>query len=286
MVHPGVETLLDQFDQAGGHQVIVVHGFGVIADGGRVAHDNEDIAQAEGMGSQQVALDAQQVAAPGGKMQRGLNPHLALDHIADRPGGHAHVRHRAVSHVDHIRAGLLEQGSPGDEFMGGEAARRIHLGGNDKFAFGQLLRQFGGRLSFELKTSEVSKTSEVWRTCIPQPCGFASRALRMAAIWLRGGAAAAADDAGSGFAESQGIIAEVIRVGRVHDAPADLFRPAGVGLDPDLCLRDGCAHRFEQAQQLRRAARAVDTDHVRPGLHQGAGPPFQASRPGRCGRRV
>ncbi len=46
-----------------------------------------------------------------------------------------------------------------------------------------------------------------------------------------GGAAAAADQAGAGFAKGQGILAKIIGVGRVHDAPADLLGPAGVGHD-------------------------------------------------------
>ena len=45
----------------------------------------------------------------------------------------------------------------------------------------------------------------------------------------RGRPAAAADQVSAGLAEGQGVLAEIVRVGRVHDAPADLLRPTGVG---------------------------------------------------------
>ena len=155
MIHTGIKTLFDEFDQAGGYQIVVIHGFGVIPHRGRIAHDHEDIAQAEGMGSQQVALDTQQVAPTCREMQGGFHANLMLDDIADRPGRHAHARHGTIGHIDHIRAGFLEQGSPGDEFMGGEAARRVHFGGNDKFPFAPV---FGpaGRAVRPSETSEVS----------------------------------------------------------------------------------------------------------------------------------
>ena len=76
MVHPGVEALLDQLDQAGGHQVVIVHRFGIIADGGRVAHHHEDVAHAQGMRCQQIALHAQQVAPAGGEVQHGFDADL------------------------------------------------------------------------------------------------------------------------------------------------------------------------------------------------------------------
>ncbi len=88
---------------------------------------------------------------------------------------------------------------------------------------------------------------------------------------LRGGAAAAADQAGAGLAEGQGVLAEIFRVGRVHDAPADLLGPAGVGHDREARLGHRLAHLAQDAPDLRRAAGAVDADHIRARL-----------RPARC----
>ena len=113
MIDPGVEALLDQLDQAGRHQVVIIHGVRIIADGGGVAHHDKHIAHTQGMRCQQVALHAQQVAPAGGEMQDGFNAHSALDQVADRPGAHAHARHGAVGHVDHIRAGFGQQAGAG-----------------------------------------------------------------------------------------------------------------------------------------------------------------------------
>ena len=58
MVQPGIEALLDQADQAGGHQVVVVHRIRIVADLGRIPHNDEHVADAQGMRSQQVSLHA------------------------------------------------------------------------------------------------------------------------------------------------------------------------------------------------------------------------------------
>src|SRR3989304_4312319 len=54
LVDAGVEILFDQADQSRGGDVVVVHRLGVVAGSGRVAHDDEDIAHAQGVGRQQV----------------------------------------------------------------------------------------------------------------------------------------------------------------------------------------------------------------------------------------
>ncbi len=144
MVHAGVEAALDELDQPGGHQVVVVHRFGVIADRGRVAHHHEHVADPQRVGRQQVALDAQQVATAGGEMQGHVHAHLALDHVTHRPGRHPHARHGTVGHVDHIRSGFGKHGCPGNDFVRRQAARRVHFNGNDKFSSLKFLRQQRG----------------------------------------------------------------------------------------------------------------------------------------------
>ena len=127
VIQSHVEVLLDQLDQPGRHQVVIVHGFGVVADGGRVAHHHKDVADAQGVRRQQIALHAQQVAPAGGEVQRGLHPHLALHQVAHRPGAHAHARHWAVGYVDHIRPGLGQQAGARQQLVGGKTTRRVHL---------------------------------------------------------------------------------------------------------------------------------------------------------------
>ena len=143
MIHAGVEALFDELNQTRGYQIIIIHGFGIIANRGRIAHDHEYIANAQGMGSQQVALDAQQVASTRREMQGGLHIDAALHHITDCPSRHPHARHGGIGHIDDICAGLGQERSAGDEFVSREAARRVHLDRDDKFSTGKLLRKLG-----------------------------------------------------------------------------------------------------------------------------------------------
>jgi len=73
LVQAAIQALADEVDQGRGRQVVEVHGFGVVAHLGGVAHDHEKVAQTEGVGRQQIALHAQQVAAAGGEVQHGLH---------------------------------------------------------------------------------------------------------------------------------------------------------------------------------------------------------------------
>ncbi len=77
MVDASIKALLDQLDQAGWHQVVIIHGVGIIADGGRIAHHDKNIAHSQGMRRQQIALHPQQVAPAGGKMQHCFYANLA-----------------------------------------------------------------------------------------------------------------------------------------------------------------------------------------------------------------
>src|SRR5688572_7599832 len=104
MIHTLIEPLLDELDQTGWHEVIVVHRFGIIPNGRWIPHYDEYIPNAKGVCSQQVSLHAQEVASTCGEVECRFDAHFALDYIADRPGRHAHTRHRRVSNVDHIRA--------------------------------------------------------------------------------------------------------------------------------------------------------------------------------------
>ena len=68
VIEPGVEALLDELNEARGHQVVIIIRVGIIADGGGIAHDHEDIAHIQSVGGEQVTLHAQQVASAGGEM--------------------------------------------------------------------------------------------------------------------------------------------------------------------------------------------------------------------------
>ena len=220
MVHAGVEILFDQFNQAGGNQVVIIHRVRVIADGGWIAHDDKDIAHIECVRGQQVALNAQQVAAAGGEVQNGFDICFALDETAYRPGAHAHARHRAVSNVDHIRARVCQQGwrqpavSWVDKPRGGSISTAIR-----NFP----LRQFPGHL--QLAVTAIVHILLLRRDISPRfplisdVVGFI-QASRMAADMRRGCAAASADHIRASLPEGKGVIAKIFRGGGIKDAPA------------------------------------------------------------------
>ena len=185
-----------------------------------------------------------------------------MEQRADGPGAHAHARHGRVGHVDHVGPGFSQQRGSGDEFVGGKPTRRIHLHGNHKASgcqffcqLGRLVRRggflFGGYDGMFLRVN----------------CGRIGGVDGLGHILdvLGGGAAAAADQARAGFPEGQGILAKILGRGSIHDAPADLLRPPGVGHDREYAFWHGLTHLLEDAQDLMGAARAVDADQISPG---------------------
>ena len=176
--------------------------------------------------------------------------------------------------------------------MGGEAARRVHFGRNNKFPFGQFLSQPG--MFFTVGDFQRLNCFIGMQHLHTAARGIGKQRFVHGGDMLRGGTTTATDDTGSGFTEGQGIIAEVIRVGRVHNPPANLFGPTGIGLDPNLGRWNNCVHSLEQAQQLRRATRAVNANHICSGLRHSMGHLFRrvtqdgavvACKRGRCNDR-
>ncbi|MPM48366.1 hypothetical protein SDC9_95090 [bioreactor metagenome] len=244
MVKTSVEPLLDQFDKAGGYQVVVVHGVGVITNRGGVAHHHKYVAYILCMRCQQVALHTQQIAPACGEVQGGFNAHLTLDQVAHSPGAHTHTRHGAIGHVDDICTGFSQQAGTGQQLLGQQPAWRVHLDCDDKFSLAQFLRQLGGWHLRDLCLRGFSIGHF-------QPGAF--KFMGVGALYgqghgvdmLGGGSAAAADNAGTFAPEGEGIIAKVFRASRVHDAPFHLLRPTCVGHNGERTLRHGFAHAFE-----------------------------------------
>ncbi len=110
--------MLDQFDQSGGDQIVVVHGFWIIADVGRIAHHHKDIAHAQGVGGEQIPLHPEKVAAAGWEVEHALNLDLPLDALTDGPRAHAHAGHWAVGDIDDVRAGLGQQPGARQDLVG------------------------------------------------------------------------------------------------------------------------------------------------------------------------
>src|SRR3989337_2184239 len=102
MIHPNVETLLDELNHTGWNKIKVIHCFGIITNGGWITHDNEDVANTERMRGQKVPLPTKQISSAGWKMKGGLHSDLALHHITHCPSRHPHTCHRTIGHVDHV----------------------------------------------------------------------------------------------------------------------------------------------------------------------------------------
>ncbi len=59
MIHSGIEALFDQFDQTRWNQIVIIGCLGIIPNGCRIAHDDKNVTQTEGMGRQEIALYTQ-----------------------------------------------------------------------------------------------------------------------------------------------------------------------------------------------------------------------------------
>ena len=251
MIHAHVEALLDELDQAGGHQVVVVHGLGVVADGGRVAHDDE------------ARCGCRVRARPAGRPERAAGCGRASGSAAwsrrstlrwtTSQTAQADMRMRAMG----LSATLITSApascrseAPAMQLVRGKAARRVHLHADGELSFAQFLRQFAWAARRGSAVLLLGWQHDHARAARPG----AAPAPAHGGDVLGGGAAAAADDLRAGLAEGEGIIAEVIRIRRVHDAPADLLGPAGVGLDPEAARR---------AQRRASASECAATGRVR-----------------------
>ncbi len=221
------------------------------------------------MRREQIALHPQQVAPPRGKVQNRFDADLILNQMTHCPGAHAHPRHGAVGHVHHIRAGLGQQRRAGQQFVSRKSFGRVHLHADNEFVG----RNFLGQLS-----RLVGLNGLLFAFCGgDRDDVFGPRALRMIQRGAHGGnvpgrgAATTADNRRARGNERRRILAEILRRGRIHDAPADSFRPPGVGHHRESRARSGGFHQAENPKRLRRAAGAVDADDVRADLRQFCG---------------
>ena len=80
---------------------------------------------------------------------------------------------------------------------------------------------------------------------------------------LRRCSATSADNICARFTKGERILAEILRIGGIHNASADLLGPACVRLDPEFAIGHSLVHLLENAQQLRGSAGTIDADHIR-----------------------
>ena len=141
VVQTAVEPLFDQFDQTRGGQVVIVHRFGVVPDLGWVPITTKILRTPMAWAASRSPCRRSRLRPAGGEVQGGLDPDIVLKQVADRPGAHPHAGHWAVGDIDHISADFVQQAGPGEELVGGEAARRVHLHTDGKVPGGKLLGQ-------------------------------------------------------------------------------------------------------------------------------------------------
>jgi len=112
---------------------------GVIANRGRVAHHDKQVADVQRVRGQQITLDAQEVAPARGKVQHRLDAGFSLHQVRHRPRAHAHSCARRIGNVDHVRALLLEHQRAGKHAAHVKALGRAHLDADNKCACRELV---------------------------------------------------------------------------------------------------------------------------------------------------
>ena len=209
--------------------------------------DDEQVPDSRRRGAEQIGQHAEEIAVAAGVVHHRLEPHLALDHDRREQRAHPALGPRSIRDVDGVHARRLEL--PGLL----EHRRRVDpLGRHD----------FHRRDEASLRQLAADVASA--RRAAPDP-GRRRRAPRGDRVHVAGrdalhepddgadvvgcGAAAPADEAGTGLDHAARVTGHVLGRRHVHLAVADLAREAGVGLGRD---RDGhharqLFHRLEHA---------------------------------------
>ena len=81
-------------------------------------------------------------------MDQDVDADLLFDHQCQREGAHADPRHGAVTDVDGVGAGVLDELSPGDALGGIEPARWVDLNADHEGPGREPLREWGRRQLF------------------------------------------------------------------------------------------------------------------------------------------
>ena len=264
-----VEALVELFDDP--HQPRAVH----VEDGRdvrviaprRLAGQRQDIAHAQRVGTDQVGLNAHEIAVPGGKVDYRFYAHLLLDQDAHRQGAHPHPADRAVADVDDVGPGLPEQAGPLEILGRVQAFRRIHLHADDKRP-AELLRQLSGLIDGGRDRLRAALRDRGGRP-------DRRRAERLDGLSDRrdvhgGGSAAPADDHRSRLHHLAGVEGHVLGGGHVQVPALQQGREPRVGLSGER--RAGVrGHLLDEVEHRDRADAAVGPDDVHPGRLEGGG---------------
>ena len=117
----------------------------VVADSRRVAREGQDVADAQGVGTQQLRLQGHQVAVAGRDVDERLEAQLALDGEAHGQGSHAHPGHGAVADVDEVGASVADELGRPQRALDAHGARRVDLDADDEAPLGEGRGEAGRR---------------------------------------------------------------------------------------------------------------------------------------------
>ena len=124
----------------------------VVADPRRVAGQGDDVADAEGVGAEQLRLERHQVPVTRRAMDQALEVEVVLDPEGHRQGAHPDPGHRRVGDVDEVDAGVAQEPGRLDRPLDPDAPRRVDLDRDDEATGGEQLgearrrrRVVGGR---------------------------------------------------------------------------------------------------------------------------------------------
>ncbi len=127
----------EDLDQADGVHVPDARAGGVVADARRVPGERQDVADAQGVGAQELGFEGHQVAIAGRGVDDALDGDVVLDAEGDGHGAHADPGHRRVADVHHVRAGVAEQSRRLERAIDADAARRVDLDGDHEASLGE-----------------------------------------------------------------------------------------------------------------------------------------------------
>ena len=109
---------------------------GISAHARRIAGDADQIIDADGVGAQQFALDAQNIAVAAAEVQHGFDFGMLLDELAGDLRAHAGAGAGAIRHVDAIDPGGFAELRAFNFLRRVDAARGQNFDERDEFSGG------------------------------------------------------------------------------------------------------------------------------------------------------
>ena len=230
----------------------------VVAAARRVAGHREDVADPEGMGPQEVALDTHEVPVAAGEVHADVETGRLANEERGRENGHPDPPQRPVVDVHDLDAALGEELRALHELLDVVAARRIELHGDQELAGRGAARGVGTARpsppARESLAARVSRSEPPTRRAArgPAPRPVAVHHLAHGPDVSGSRPAAAPDDTRAGVQHAGGVVGHVGRRREVDQPLAVPARQAGVRPD----RQPGSGRGLVEEQPRRRRARS------------------------------